>query len=448
MLVNLKISNFLSYKDETELSLYAGKVRKCSERVYAKRNIRVLKCLSIFGSNASGKSNFVKTLEFIKFAIIENKIPRGFSNKYFRLDKKMANEPSKFEITILIDNKIFIYGFNINLPSGKFIDEWLYEKGNESFKVLYELDCERSEFHVGSYFKSKKAATRLEIYGNDCIGTNSLFLSNINEKKDKMYEDFKELRVLRDIYEWFSLSLKIHFPSNQLDVYPDFIESNITEISRILNSLDTGVSSVKYMQQSVDQIKNKLPMKLVSDIYDELMKQEEGNYDKAMLVRSDKQFYTFELNEEKEIVVSTLQFTHNLDDVYFDMDEESDGTRHLLDLVEILLDTNRNKIFVFDEIERCLHPSVTVKLLELFLELAKTRNNQLIITTHESRILAEDILRNDEIVFIKKDKEGASVVVPLDTLKLRSDKKVYQAFFDLKNGLGVLPNIDAELLLK
>lgn len=446
MIVKIKVSNFLSFDKDTELSLSAGKIRKNADRIYTNRNIRILKCLSIFGPNASGKSNLTKVLFFIRKSLIENKIPREYTNKYYKLDKNNIDKPSKFEISILINKRIYVYGFTVILSKGTFVDEWLYEKNNNNNKLLFKLYSNESIFEVGSYFKSKKTIRRLEIYGNDCMGTNSLFLRNINDKKDKMYEEFDELDILRDVFNWFVFSLKIHFPSNRLDVYPDFIESNIEQISKILNALDTGVTKLSYIQETVNQIKNKIPNELISDIYDDLMAQEDTEHSKSILVRSDKQFYTFELNEEKEMVVTSLRFTHNIKDVYFDMDEESDGTTHLLDLVEILLDTKRERTFVFDEIERCLHPAITVKLLELFLELAKEKNNQLIITTHESRILAEDILRNDEIIFIKKDKNGASNIITLDSKKIRSDKKVYQAFFDLKNGLDVLPEIDNKVL--
>ena len=221
MIVNIKVSNFLSFNEETELSLSAGKIRRNADRIYTNRNVRILKCLSIFGPNASGKSNLMKVIFFIKKSLIENKIPREYTNKYYKLDKKNIDKPSKFEISILINKRIYVYGFTVILSKGQFVDEWLYEKNNN--KLLFKLNSYESIFEVGTYFKNKKTIRRLEIYGNDCMGTNSLFLRNINDKKDKMYEDFGELDILRDIFNWFVFSLKIHFPSNRLDIYPDFI---------------------------------------------------------------------------------------------------------------------------------------------------------------------------------------------------------------------------------
>ena len=94
--------------------------------------------------------------------------------------------------------------------------------------------------------------------------------------------------------------------------------------------------------------------------------------------------------------------------------------------------------------DRCLHPALTTKILELFLEKAQQKNTQLIITSHESRLLASEILRNDEITFIVKDSNGASIINPLECYQLRSDKKVYAALFD--GTLDCIPQFNSKIL--
>ena len=118
------------------------------------------------------------------------------------------------------------------------------------------------------------------------------------------------------------------------------------------------------------------------------------------------------------------------------MNEESDGTARILDLIEILLKISDNKTLIIDEIDRCLHPAITTRIIELFLKIAEERNTQLIVTSHESRLLATEILRNDEICFIVKNKDGASTLNPLECYQLRADKKIYAAMFD-----GTLPDV-------
>lgn len=101
----------------------------------------------------------------------------------------------------------------------------------------------------------------------------------------------------------------------------------------------------------------------------------------------------------------------------------------LLYLIEILLKVSANQMFVIDKIDRCLHPAMTTRMIELFLKMAEQQNTQLIITNHESRLLTIEILRNDEVCFVIKNEKGESILNPLEKYQLRADKKVYSAMF-------------------
>lgn len=96
--------------------------------------------------------------------------------------------------------------------------------------------------------------------------------------------------------------------------------------------------------------------------------------------------------------------------------------------------------------DRCLHPAMTTKIIKLFLQMAENRNTQLIITTHESRLLKDDLLRNDEISFMMKTSAGSTIIKPLDKYQLRADKKIYEALFD--GTLEALPIFNEDRLLQ
>jgi AAA15 family ATPase/GTPase len=121
------------------------------------------------------------------------------------------------------------------------------------------------------------------------------------------------------------------------------------------------------------------------------------------------------------------------------MSEESDGTIRLLDLLEILL-VGDGKTFIIDELDRCLHPSLIYKFIELYLETAKSKKVQLIVTTHESRLLDFNLLRRDEIWFINKDKAGESRIYSLEEYNERFDKKIDKAY--LEGRYGGIPIFD------
>lgn len=152
---------------------------------------------------------------------------------------------------------------------------------------------------------------------------------------------------------------------------------------------------------------------------------------------------------EGNIKCETIQFEHENSDNLFLLSEESDGTARILDLLEILLN-NSNKVFVIDEIDRCLHPQLTRKFIEIFLEYAKGHNTQLIVTTHESRLLDLDLVRRDEIWFIEKSNCGNSKVYSLEEYNTRFDQRVDKAYLDGRYGgipifNKIFPNIGEDL---
>ena len=437
MLIRFSVSNFLSFDGKQELSLEAGKARKFSDRLYVNRRLKVVKCEALFGANASGKSNLIDAIRFVKDTV-EDGFPGGFSNKYYRLKEKNRLKPSIFELELISNEKRFIYGFSAVLNSGCIEEEWLYELTASGIKkCLFLRNVNTQEFHVGESFKGKETIAKLKNYGEDSIDDHEhLFLTIINMGKGKMFHDYKELRILNDIFLWFALKLNISIPEGVLTGYPYFKNSNLKEVSELLNALGTGITNLRIVEVPTDIVKNKIP----EDIYNKIIlnlekdnariKKEGQNRHPSIVARAYKEFYTFEIDQDDTITIRTIEFSHETNGVYFRLNEESDGTARLLDLIEILFQISNDNIYVIDEIDRCLHPAMTTKIIRLFLEMAKTRNTQLIITTHESRLLKDDIFRNDEISFLLKTEEGSTIIKSLEKYQLRADKKIYEALFD------------------
>lgn len=72
-----------------------------------------------------------------------------------------------------------------------------------------------------------------------------------------------------------------------------------------------------------------------------------------MTMRTDKSFFTVTLDDD-EPIVSTLKLYHGKSFYDFNFDEESDGTRRIFDLLDMLLNKNDDIIYVVDELERSL----------------------------------------------------------------------------------------------
>ena len=453
MLIKFTVSNFLSFNEREEFSMEAGKARKHSKRIYYDKSIKLTKCKIILGANASGKSNLVEACQFIQDMVTDG-FPKGFSNKYFRQQDENKGYSSEFEIEILCEEKRFCYGFAIILNTGNVQKEWLYEITSSGVKrILFNRNTDEEQFEVGDFIRNKNAISKLMNYGEDIASDHEvLFLTIINKNKAKMYKDFPELQPLRAVYRWFTRRLNISFPTSMLTGYPYFTDSNLDEIAKILNALGTGISDLKIVEIPIELVKSKIPDDIYNKIITDLEKSnaraktENSNHNPSIVVRSYKEFYTFEIDKDDAVSIRTIEFCHENKSVYFKLNEESDGTARLLDLIEILFKVSDDRIFIIDEIDRCLHPAMTVKIIELFLKMAEKRNTQLIITSHESRLLAAEILRNDEICFVIKSHTGSTVINPLEKYQLRADKKVYAAFFD--GTLDAIPHFESGKLNK
>ena len=158
-------------------------------------------------------------------------------------------------------------------------------------------------------------------------------------------------------------------------------------------------------------------------------------YQWNVLLRNRNDILGIEMDSEHEIKAYSLQFEHkNLDaGIHFKISEESDGTARLFELVEILL-SKKDKTYIVDELDRCLHPTLTYKFIEKFFEYTQNKKIQLIVTTHESRLMDFKLLRRDEIWFVDKDISGNSNIYSLEEYNTRFDQKVDKAYLEGRYG--------------
>ena len=89
----------------------------------------------------------------------------------------------------------------------------------------------------------------------------------------------------------------------------------------------------------------------------------------------------------------------------------------LFDYIPLILDLIQGgKVFIVDEMERSLHPSLIKQIILLFYKHSKDVSSQLIFTTHESSLMDQKIFRRDEIWLMKKDNNGIGSFGRMDNL--------------------------------
>ncbi len=446
MLSEFKVSNFLSFDEEQTFSMEAGKVRSKIDRVYNEDNFKLLKFMAIYGANASGKSNLVRAFDFAQTIIVSG-VPNDCKHLYCRLIDDNKNRPSHFEFTIKIGNEKYIYGFDILLNSASFVTEYLkHIRYGTTYKTIFYRNILKGEYEVNNYFKDSSLNERLNIYAEDVKEDDSiLFLRVMNQNKDSLYTNSSDIKIYKYIYNWFKYKLSVNYPDRPITNYSYLMDrEHVNQIGSLLSSFGTGVSEFVIAEVTLEKISNNVPKDIMQDIFDNLNEQKKlyeektDNNAPAIMLRSadDNSMFIIEL-EDDEIKCKTLEFKHEKTKSIFSLEEESDGTIRLLDLIEVLLSTDNERVYIIDEINRRFHPLLTYKFVEEYLRLANYRNIQLIVTTHESKLLDFDLLRKDEIGFIDKDNNGKSTIFSLDSFNERFDKKVRKAYFE--GSYGAIP---------
>jgi AAA15 family ATPase/GTPase len=276
----------------------------------------------------------------------------------------------------------------------------------------------------------------------------TLFLTVMNHNKKNLYLNYKGASILQDVYLWLKKGLDINYPDRPISNYSYMASmENVDEICDMIAAFGTGITDYKLVEIPVKNVLAHIPneaqtqmLKRMERYYSAVQNMidhkisEDNNIPEntGIIMRSNRDFFILQIKGQK-LVCQTIQFEHNKNNILFELSEESDGTVRILDLLEILL-SDEGKTYVVDELDRCLHPSLTYKFIETYLKLAAKKNLQLIVTTHESRLLDFDLLRRDEIWFIDKQNTGESDIYSLEEYNTRFDQKIDKAYLEGRYG--------------
>ncbi len=441
MLTRFNVGNFLSFKEVQEFSMLKGKPISKGERVFESGKLKVLKFSALFGANAAGKSNFVKSIAFARNLIISSPYQKPPSEKYvFKLDEKYQSKPSYFEFEVLLDNSLYSYGFEIILKEARFISEWLIKLSpHGSDTKIFERDLGRGEITSELRIEDKALSNKFSVYRDDIRENGqALFLYEMNRNKEQLYAKESSLSVFQKLFNWFLIGLEIVYPNQPVSPLSNFWNVQDKEhICKIIKNFSTGIIDYEEVEVDLEKELKEVPQEIVSKVEEIINRMrvvaKTSKSDDSFVFNLYNSYFFVTVDKNQNITTTSLKFSHGKGTPLFDFGEESDGTRRILDLLEILL-TNREKVFIIDEIDRSLHPQLTYRFIKYFLHLATNRNVQLIVTTHESRLLDFDLLRQDEIWLSEKDKEGATNLYSLDEYNVRFDRKVDKAYLEGRYG--------------
>ncbi|OGR03101.1 MAG: hypothetical protein A2511_02535 [Deltaproteobacteria bacterium RIFOXYD12_FULL_50_9] len=444
MLIQFSVENFLSFKGESTLNMLATTdVEHKQHLLPNKKKKPILRTAALYGANGSGKSNLLLAISFAQDLIVEGTRPnQRIAVTPFKLDKSCWEAPSRFEFVINYQDTIYTYGFVLDEKEVK--EEWLFAIHKVKEGSLFERVTTKDgkiKVEIGPSL-AKMNTKKYQFIKFVAQGTrpNSLFLHELYEKN--------EPRIM-PLIDWFRTVLTIIGPNAN---YRDLIfeahknEQFLSFMGNFLKSADTGVDAIvtETMEVDFEKVIPGLPEPVKSKIMNI------SNGQKILLSAPDGRHFAMMREPNGKLTLLKLKARHQLKDsegfIDFEIENESDGTRRLLDLLPALLHSKiHEKVFMIDEIDRSMHPLLSTMFLQTYLDDNNCGRGQLIITTHESQLLDRELLRRDEIWFAEKDRDGASHLYSLAEYKVRKDLKLGKGYLDGRFGaipfLGDLANL-------
>jgi AAA15 family ATPase/GTPase len=444
----------LSFKDKQIFSLIPGKgTLKPQHKSKSVKGVSVLKTSVLYGANASGKSNLIKGIEFGRQLVLNGTKPeQPISFNVFKLDKKVKGLNSRIEYEIQHKNKNYAYGFIFN--SKEIVEEWLFEISKTSETKIFERK-NSNIFDLDTLYKKNKKQEEKQFLEFTAKGTpkNQLFLTEI--KNRNVSGNVNDISDLLTVIDWFQNALTVIYP-NSKNIGKKFELSKDTKLEQLftemLSYFDTGIDGIEFKDIDLDKVD--IPNEILKDIENDLLSEKSEKNSAFLSNPQDDKYYIISKTTENNLIAKLLKTKHKVTGgkfELFDLKEESDGTRRIMDLIPLIIDFFKGgNVFIVDEMERSLHPNLIYDLFDFFLAKCENINSQFIVSTHESRLLTQRLLRKDEIWFVVKNKEGASHIHSLEDYKIRFDKEVEKDYllgrykgvpkFGNRNNLTVLPH--------
>lgn len=417
MLIQFKVKNYTSFKEEVILDLIPSSDEAHQEFLSTINKNTALNCIAVYGANASGKSNLMKAVTASIMTVRESH-SRQINEKLYRMipfkfDNESVKEPCSFEYTIVTEGKKYIYGFSASQE--RIFEEYLYEYTSAKPSLIFELNKKSGKYR---YPKAENKVLGPIVDRNPY---NKLLLSSAtNWNYERTKPVFTWFLSCVDTFDNLSNSMFEHFDrfsgNNNFEELKKFTlrllktadinidDYEITNNRIILNQSNKAITGTGYAKQNISD-PNTLE---VFDVYTSHAVENKRN---------------FKLN----------------------IREESLGTINVFGFAPVLEKAIKygNIVFV-DELEKSLHPYLSKLLIEYFKNTATNKKGaQLIFTTHSTNLLDLDLFRRDQIYFTEKNpKTAVSDLYSLNDFPVRKTENIEKGY--LLGRYGAIPYIHPE----
>jgi len=398
MIIEFRVENFRSFHEEQTFSLVAGKDEKLPDNLIPVEKFNLLKAAAIFGANASGKSNLIKAMMFMKSFVKDSATKMNIGDKIegitpFRLASDSPQKPSSFEMTFMIDKIRYEYGFSATRQ--RVHDEWLtvypppHYRSQGWFERRFNPETEETNWSFRNPLKSEGKMLK------DRTRDNGLVLSRGAELN---------IEPLKQPFEWYDLGLLLLDLSQPLFIIDFWTPSRARKDPSLLNRIN---QMIPHADVGIDEVK--------------IVKKMNQGKIPEIISKSSKDKFSEYLAQEYLLDTQTIHRSIDSDSpVLFDMKEdESNGTQRFFALLGPILDAlDSGMSVVVDEIDASMHPLLVRKLIEMFQSpKVNAKGAQLIFATHTVTLMDPELFRRDQIFLVEKNRNGASEIFSLYDFK-------------------------------
>lgn len=418
MLVEFRFANYRSFRDEQVLSLVASRDKTMLEpntmEAPELSGRRLVRSCAVYGPNASGKSNLFAAIRSAQRFVVKSadrRLGAETGIEPFRLDKRFAGLPSRFEFVFVERGVRYDYGFTADLT--QVYDEWLtaYPKRlpQRWFVRSWSGKTQHAEFSFSPHLRGEKESliqvTRPDVL---LLSTGAKFNNS----------------QLTTVYQWFSEHLRVISGSDPLVSTLGAVTAKrcvsdtdvFRKVGALLRDADLGVLDLEIEEKTQDppQVPDGLPERTRKPLLEFLKAVEEERPSPTT----------------KDWAVRLKHRTAQAEPVTLSWDDESDGTRRLFELAGPWLDALSSGLVVaVDELSASMHPLLARELVAMFHDSRTNRlGAQLIYSTHDTVLLDEELVRRDQVWFLEKGNDGASSLYPLSDYHPRKGEALAKGY--------------------
>jgi len=412
MIAEFRFENFLSVKAEQVLSFEptADSFKSDEYCIRVNDSAKILKIATIYGANASGKTNILVALSFFRDLMTDMPKDKTEDIEFspFLLDNESRDNHTKMAMTFYLERErysLFIE-FDKHRIYTERLDFYPSTQPANLYNRMYNKETDSTEITFGNKLNITKKS-QLIITGNtinNCTVLASFGKSNLESSRLNIVYDFFSNHI-SDILRpqsFLTSYIKSHLDKDIDDKLKNFL-------IEFLRASDFNISNLELKEEDVIITPELEKVIQSAPIPDEVKK---------------------EMFQKGKVTNSELVFKHKTDNEEFSLPEdlESRGTIRFMGLGVLLQQLlQENRVICIDEIETSLH----YELLSYFIRVFLTNSNgssQLILTTHDINLLDEDFVRRDTVWFTDKDSCGETKLTRLSSLGLHKNLSPYNAY--------------------